>query len=100
MMTWRRPGEKPLSEPMMVSFPTHGRVTRPQRVNSHRLDCACCVISQNSVTLKQKQYIFIAVVYIVMRMIVWGWVILFNAEHQFHCMDVFENGILFFVYWC
>ena len=30
IMAWRRPGDKPLSEPMMVSFPTHICVTRPQ----------------------------------------------------------------------
>ena len=32
IMAWRRPGDKPLSEPMMVSFPTHICVTRPQWV--------------------------------------------------------------------
>ena len=32
IMAWRRPGDKPLSEPMMVSLPTHICVTRPQRV--------------------------------------------------------------------
>ena len=30
MMAWRRPGDKPLSEPMMVSLLTHIYVTRPQ----------------------------------------------------------------------
>ena len=33
MMAWRRPGDKPLSEPMMVCLPTHICVTRPQWVN-------------------------------------------------------------------
>ena len=32
IMTWRHPGDKPLSEPMMVSLPTHICVTRPQWV--------------------------------------------------------------------
>ena len=32
-MAWRRPGDKPLSETMMVSSPTHICVTRPQWVN-------------------------------------------------------------------
>ena len=36
IMTWRRPGDKPLSEPMMVSSPTHICVARPQWVND---DC-------------------------------------------------------------
>ena len=34
MMAWRRPGDKPLSEPMMVILLTHICVTRPQWVNS------------------------------------------------------------------
>ena len=33
IMAWRRPGDKPLSEPMMVSLPTDICVTRPQWVN-------------------------------------------------------------------
>ena len=33
IMAWRRPGDKPLSEPMMVRLPTHICVTRPQWVN-------------------------------------------------------------------
>ena len=33
IVAWRRPGDKPLSEPMMVSSPTHICVTRPQWVN-------------------------------------------------------------------
>ena len=33
-MAWRRPGDKPLPEQMMVCLPTHICVTRPQWVNS------------------------------------------------------------------
>ena len=33
VMAWRRPGDKPLSEPMMVRLRTHICVTRPQWVN-------------------------------------------------------------------
>ena len=33
IMAWRRPGDKPSSEPMMVSLLTHICVTRPQSVN-------------------------------------------------------------------
>ena len=33
-MAWRRPGDKPLSEPMMVRLPTHICVTQPQWVNT------------------------------------------------------------------
>ena len=33
IMAWRRPADKPLSEPMLVRIPTHICVTRPQWVN-------------------------------------------------------------------
>ena len=33
IMAWRRPGDKPLSEPMMVKLLTHICVTRPQWIN-------------------------------------------------------------------
>ena len=36
IMAWRRPGDKPLSEPMLVSLPTHICVTQPQWVNQWR----------------------------------------------------------------
>ena len=38
IMAWRRSGDKPLSEPMMVSLLTHICVTRPQWVNSDACD--------------------------------------------------------------
>ena len=42
IMAWRRPGDKPLSEAMMVKLPTHICVTRPQWVKTcgHRNRCA------------------------------------------------------------
>ena len=33
LMAWRRPGDKPLSEPVMVRLPTHICITRSQWVN-------------------------------------------------------------------
>ena len=39
IMAWRRPGDKPLSEPMMVNLLTRICVTRPQSVNvQHAVD--------------------------------------------------------------
>ena len=35
IMDWRRPGNRPLSEPMLVSLLTHNCVTRPQWVNRY-----------------------------------------------------------------
>ena len=39
IMAWRRPGDKPLSEPMMVSILTHICVIRPQWVNGCDATC-------------------------------------------------------------
>ena len=36
IMAWCRPGDKPLSEPMMVNLQTHICVNQPQRVNTLR----------------------------------------------------------------
>ena len=43
IMAWRRSGDKPLSEPMMVSWPTHICVTRPQWVD--KVVNSCIVIA-------------------------------------------------------
>ena len=40
---WRRPGDKPLSEPRKVSLPTHICVTRPQWVNTRMIAVVHCV---------------------------------------------------------
>ena len=37
VMAWRRPGDKPSSEPRMVRLPTNICVTRPQWVNIHSI---------------------------------------------------------------
>ena len=42
IMAWRRPGDKPLSEAMMVSLLTHKCVTRPQWVNRHLFIIMAC----------------------------------------------------------
>ena len=36
IMAWHRPGDKPLSEPLMARLSTHICVTRPQWVNTHK----------------------------------------------------------------
>ena len=47
IMAWRRPGDKPLSEPMMIISPTHICVTRPQWVNTGFWSFHCCWLRQN-----------------------------------------------------
>ena len=41
IMAWRRSGDKPLSEPIVVSLPTHICVTRPQWVKVTPNECHC-----------------------------------------------------------
>ena len=43
IMAWRRPGDKPLSEPMMIISLTHICVTRPQWVNSNFSKDRCTI---------------------------------------------------------
>ena len=46
IMAWRRPGDKPLSEPMMVGLLKHICITRPKWVKgSHELYLAQCSLS-------------------------------------------------------
>ena len=37
IMAWCRPGDKPLSEPMIISLPTHICFTRPQWINARHI---------------------------------------------------------------
>ena len=56
IMAWRRPGDKPLSEPMTVCLLTHIYiyiyiyicVTRPQWVNSHEDEAVCTTTFPNA----------------------------------------------------
>ena len=50
VMAWRRPGDKPLSEPMMVRLPTHICVTRPQWVKVQWWTNTLNVVSYSSAT--------------------------------------------------
>ena len=43
-MAWHRPGDQPLSEPMMASLLTNICITRPQWVNYTNLYSACIVM--------------------------------------------------------
>ena len=51
IMAWRRPGDKPLSEPMMVSLLTHMCVTRSQWVNNHWCICSLAHICVTTVVI-------------------------------------------------
>ena len=51
IMAWRRPGDKPLSEPMMVSLLTHICVTRPQWVKEYKACKTQDYISMNIIII-------------------------------------------------
>ena len=55
IMAWRRPGGKPLSEPMMVSLPTHIWVTRSQWVKIKMHDMHWATEDVNISTTKQNK---------------------------------------------
>ena len=64
IMAWRRPGDKPLFEPMLVNLVTHICITRPQWVNNGRhvgfgLLQICLLISPLWKFLMMKKYLLI-----------------------------------------
>ena len=56
IMAWRRPGDKPLSEPMMVSLLTHICVTRPQWVKSLTHKRCNCIAKRVAVAHRHPGY--------------------------------------------
>ena len=81
IMVWRRPGGKPLSEPMMVSLLTHICVTRPQWVN----------------TLRPRQdgrhfpdYIFTCI----------AWIKMYGLLLRFHWSLFLKVQLIIFRHWC
>ena len=65
IMAWRRPGDKLLSEPMMVTLPTHVCVTRPQWVNGVLLT------SQQYIFYWYKHMICVELLNLVIHCIIW-----------------------------
>ena len=54
-MAWRRPGDKPLSEPMVFRLPTHICVIQPQRVKVSALNNLHSIEKQILVKIKLKR---------------------------------------------
>ena len=61
IMAWRRPGDKPLSEPTMVNLLTHICVTRPQWVKRKLVSIYLCGLSKNSVLFAAKLYYLLSI---------------------------------------
>ena len=57
MMAWRWPGNKPLSELMMVRLPMHICVTRPQWVNSWKSGSICQLCPRKLLVNEKRCYI-------------------------------------------
>ena len=84
IMAWRRPGDKPLSEPMVVSLLTHICVTRPQWVKG----CVCtfvCIPSLYSDWCKMCSWHFAAYV-------LWPGIYIHISSNAGHCIT--ENHLL------
>ena len=56
IMDWRRLGDKPLSEPMMVRLPTHICVTQPQWVNNLYRSSYCIANTYLLIHSNRKQH--------------------------------------------
>ena len=55
IMAWRRPGDKPLSEPMMVNLLTHICITRPQWVKGILISMINSVLLVNMIRHRTKK---------------------------------------------
>ena len=67
IMAWHWPGDKPLSEPMMVRLPTHICITRPQWVNKTICQpsaCDNCNVSASELkpSFWTKEHVFLAAI--------------------------------------
>ena len=70
IMAWRRPGDVPLSEPMMVSLLTHICVTRPQWFNGHLFnECG----QPNSLMLSNCFSVSISIIFDDLSEVQWYW---------------------------
>ena len=56
IMAWRRPGDKPLSEPLMIILLTYIWVTRPEWVELQRLPSNQCIHYRDSMLLMPWRY--------------------------------------------
>ena len=72
IMAWRQSGDKPLSEPMMVSLLTHICVTRPQWVKLSTW-CYDLVMVATLLEILILLYFFVAVIYHSLDLWCWTW---------------------------
>ena len=85
IMAWRRSGDKPLSEPMMVSLPTHICVTPPQWVNT----------SNNSSTLLLEHVCYLKINHFRSRYIITH-VYVYSSGDKFHILVLYTFFVLLY----
>ena len=76
IMAWRRPGDKPLSEPMMVSLLTHICVTRPHWVKTGMEYVVSYHISGGL-------SVYVSMVNRTLTRITWTWILHCTTPHYF-----------------
>ena len=75
VMAWRRPGDKPLSEPMMVWLPPHICIIRPQWVNVTTLVDAYISVCDMIMTANRMLFVLILCSFLQ------GWFMVKNNQH-------------------
>ena len=84
IMAWRRPVEKPLSEPMLVNQLTHICVTRPQWVNVSSIDNTTALHITSLYEVPKWEYVNVAKgVFTWIRIYRWKGTIDLNSIHYF-----------------
>ena len=88
IMAWRRPGDKPLSEPLMVSLPTHICVTRPQWVKG--LNIVMTLLAQLIIANCESH----AVSFISIRQgwVLWNWNVILTTFLSLVAAEVVTSG--------
>ena len=76
IMAWCRPGDKPLSWPMMVRLPTHIYVTRPQWVN--------CLQSNGLDKIGRVSYFSLKYIFVLRNKLLYMYVLFPKIDLQYH----------------
>ena len=99
IMAWRRSGDKPLSEPMMVSLLTHICVTRSQWVKLKACDISLVIHISGSIVLKCCTVcVSITVKFYARFKIDWatekyGWFLYHSDKHRYNAVYTYKTKV-------
>ena len=96
IMAWCHPGDKPLSEPMLVSVPTHICVTRPQWV---KCTTYCLSLALRN-AIMNPNVIYIALTYQKNVFFVWKTIVISHLLHDMNSFLIMQDIYFESYCWC